>query len=220
MSLPIPRPPAAIIFDFDGVILDSAELKTRAYAIVYAGEAADKLAEAERYQRLHGGITRRAKFQYFEQNIFQRPGDAASLDRLCAAYYRIVYDAVLACPFIAGAENILAAEHGRIDMHVVSGTPQSELIEIIERRGLTRFFKSVHGAPATKPDAFSSILQAGGYRSSQTLAVGDSMTEFLAAQESRIPFLGIVPSGSAHPFPPDVVVRPSFLGAGSLLGID
>ena len=60
MPLPLPQPPAAILFDFDGVIVDSARLKTEAYAKIYAGEDAAKVSKAMRHQQMHGGITRRA----------------------------------------------------------------------------------------------------------------------------------------------------------------
>jgi beta-phosphoglucomutase-like phosphatase (HAD superfamily) len=33
-----PNPPKVIIFDFDGVILDSADIKLRGYIMIYAAE--------------------------------------------------------------------------------------------------------------------------------------------------------------------------------------
>jgi beta-phosphoglucomutase-like phosphatase (HAD superfamily) len=58
----LPHPPKVIIFDFDGVILDSAAIKLQAYSDIYAREDPDKLPLLVEHATYHGGITRRAKF--------------------------------------------------------------------------------------------------------------------------------------------------------------
>ena len=103
----MPQPPVALLMDFDGVILDSMELKTQGFVKVYAGEPPSKLAEVLAYQRLHGGVTRRTKFAYFEKSIFGRTGDNETIERLAATYRGIIYDAVLATSFVPGAEEFL-----------------------------------------------------------------------------------------------------------------
>jgi hypothetical protein len=40
----LPNPPKVIIFDFDDVILDSANIKLGAYSAIYSGEDPKKLA--------------------------------------------------------------------------------------------------------------------------------------------------------------------------------
>jgi phosphoglycolate phosphatase len=85
MSLPTtptsdhPRRPIALLLDFDGVILESVELKVQAFLKVYEDEDPAKLAQILEYQRLHGGITRRLKFRYFEKHLFGRSGDPAAV---------------------------------------------------------------------------------------------------------------------------------------------
>src|SRR5262249_11263890 len=101
----------------------------------------------------------------------------------------------------------------------VSGTPQDELRRIVEARGLAPFFKSVLGAPTTKPEAFAGILRGSGYAAQDVLAVGDSMTEFWAAEELGIPVLGIVAEQSTTQFPATVPTLPSLKNAAVLLGL-
>ncbi len=214
-----PQPPAALLMDFDGVILDSTELKTQGFVTVYDGEPRAKLAEVLAYQRLHGGVTRRAKFAYFERNIFGRPGDAETIERLAMAYRSLVYEAVLGCSFVRGAEEFLELAHGRIDLHVVSGTPQEELAEIIERRGLTSFFRTIVGAPATKRDAFEAILRENRLAPAETAAIGDAATEYWAAAELGISFIGVVAQNEPNPFPRTVPTIRSLEQLPGLLGI-
>jgi len=97
-----------IIFDFDGVILDSARLKTAAFAQVYSCEDPEKVAEVVEYQEQHGGIGRRQKFEYFEREVFGRPGDEATVENLCDRFAEIIDEGMLNCAFIPGAEALLA----------------------------------------------------------------------------------------------------------------
>src|SRR5204862_7562403 len=114
---------------------------------------------------------------HFERNLFGRSGDVDSVERLAVRYAQIVFDPVVACPFIAGAQTLLSRAIGRVDTYLISGTPHEELAEIVRARNLGRFFKRLYGAPAGKPEAFKRILEKGRYKPEQALAVGDSMTE-------------------------------------------
>jgi len=215
----LPRLPTALLLDFDGVIVESVELKIRAFLTIYENEDPDKLAQILDYQRLHGGITRRLKFRYFETHLFGRSGDVATIERLSAAYTRLVHHAVLACPFVPGAYEFLRLSRGRSDLHVVSGTPYEELVDIVERRELSQYFVSVQGAPTSKPEAFVRILEKYQYDPRRMLAVGDSLTENTAASELHIPFLGVVPQGQPNPFSSDVPIVSSLATLGELIGL-
>ena len=59
MTPPLTRNPAAIILDFDGVIVASVALKVQAFLTVYENEDAAKLQQILDYQREHGGVTSR-----------------------------------------------------------------------------------------------------------------------------------------------------------------
>jgi phosphoglycolate phosphatase-like HAD superfamily hydrolase len=209
----------AIIFDFDGVILDSAKIKVDAYVTIYANEDPAKVRQLVEHAGIHGGTTRRVKFAQYERELFGRSGDAESVERLSHRYSELVYGAVMKCPFIDGAESLLAVANGKVDMHVVSGTPEDELHSVIKERDLARFFRSIRGAPNTKPDAFARILRDNNYEASRVVAIGDSMTEFWAAQQLGIPFLGIESDGRAAQFPAGVVTRPSLKAVPELLRI-
>jgi phosphoglycolate phosphatase len=215
----IPQPPVALLMDFDGVILDSMELKTQGFVTVYEGEPPSKLAQVLAHQRLHGGVTRRAKFAYFEQHVFGRAGDNETIEHLASAYRDLIYAAVLACPFVRGAEEFLRRAQGQIGLHVISGTPQEELLEIIERRGLTSYFHTIAGAPMTKRAAFEAILNENDLIAAETVAIGDATTEYLAADELGIPFIGVVPDGMPNPFPPGVPTLRSLEELPAILGV-
>jgi len=210
--------PVALLLDFDGVIVDSVAIKLDAYAQIYADEAPEKLAAMFDHQRMHGGVTRRLKFRYFETEVFGRAIDDEAIENLSAEYTRLVHEAVVACPFIRGALELLNCLRGNADMHIVSGTPVAELRDIVERRGLAPYFASVHGAPVTKLRAFREILATGAYSPTRVLAIGDAVTELEAAHCLGIPFLGVSQEPGSATFPPGVPVVPSLDGVGEALG--
>jgi phosphoglycolate phosphatase len=210
--------PSALLLDFDGVIVDSVALKTDAFRKIYARESPEKLAAMLDYQRSHGGVTRRLKFRYFESELFGRPVSDEGIEALSAAYTRLVHDAVLACPLIPGALAFLESALGKSTLHVVSGTPQEELEDIVRRRDLRRYFSSLHGAPVTKLGAFREIVNTGGHAPQRVLAIGDATTEYDAAITLGIPFLGVLPPNEPSPFPADVPVVRSLEMLGEALG--
>jgi beta-phosphoglucomutase-like phosphatase (HAD superfamily) len=58
----------AIIFDFDGVIVESVDIKTKAFAKLFESESQDVVEEIVSYHLQHTGVSRFEKFQYiFEQ---------------------------------------------------------------------------------------------------------------------------------------------------------
>lgn len=209
---------SSIIFDFDGVIVDSATIKADAFAEIYRDEDPGKIRQVVAYQLLHGGVSRRTKFRHFETELFGRAVDEAGLDALCRRYSEIVLDRVLECPFVEGAVEFLERYSGRLPLHVVSGTPHDELGLIIRERDLAKYFVGYIGAPTTKLDAFRSIVAEGGYAPDEVLAVGDSITEYQAAELIGLPFLAIVDGkGASSAFPPEIIRRADLRELGTLV---
>ncbi|MFG1230350.1 HAD family hydrolase [Xanthobacter wiegelii] len=205
-----------IVFDFDGVIVQSAELKVQAFAELYKDESPARIEEILAYQRLHTGVSRREKFQHFERNLLSRECDAARVDALSSAFSALVLEAVITCPFVPGAIEFLTRAKGHLPMHLVSGTPEDELLNIVALRSLDRFFDTVTGAPTTKSEAFRRIVAASGQPGAAWLAVGDSVTELHASHDTGMHFIGIAPHGEI-PFPPDVPCLPSLVGLDALI---
>ncbi|SCB58597.1 Phosphoglycolate phosphatase, HAD superfamily [Rhizobium aethiopicum] len=205
MRKAIDRQPAAIIFDFDGVILDSARAKTLAFASCYEGEDERKIKCVIDYQERNGGIGRRQKFEYFEQHVFGRSVDPKRIDDLCERFASIIDNAMIEAPFVKGAEELLERLNGRVPLHLVSGMPDLDLKRVLEHRSLVRCFASVAGSPKTKIDEFRRILEGEGCAPAEVLAVGDSRTEFDAAVELGIPFLAVVAPDAPDFFPPGTV---------------
>lgn len=204
----------AVFFDFDGVILDSVDVKTVAFRDMFAGFGPGVQAAVTDYHLLHGGVSRVEKFKHFYGQLLGRALPDELLAQLCADFSALTLAKVLEAPFIAGARETLEAlrEHG-VPVIVASGTPQEDLEAIVSGRGLGGLFAEVHGSPATKAEIIRDVLARHGYSRQACLFVGDAMTDYHAAKECGLRFLGVCPPGRS-PFPLGTPVVPALSYAG------
>ncbi len=201
----------AVFFDFDGVIVDSHHVKTRAFAALYADDHPEIVEQVIAYHNAHGGVSRHRKFEYFETALLGRTPAPERLAYLAERFAEAVVEEVVASPEIEGAEALLQAlALRRIPCVVASGTPEDELRMIVERRGLLRYFHDVRGAPAEKADILAESIEAMGLDARACLMIGDAMTDYHAAMNTNVPFLGVVAAGAASPFPAGVRTIESF----------
>ncbi|RQR51579.1 HAD family hydrolase [Burkholderia sp. Bp9140] len=200
----------AIAFDFDGVILDSVQLKADLFVECYEGmlDAHQKNAILA-YQALHGGIGRVEKFGYFERAVFGREPDRTTVATLADRYSRLLMTRIASCAELPGARAFLERMRQRLSLHLVSGTSHPDLVAITAQRRLDHYFESIVGAPTTKVEAFGAIVKSGPWLPDQVLAIGDSTTELEAAEQLEMPFIGIVAPGESNPFPPRITVFPN-----------
>ena len=212
------KPPLkAVFFDFDGVILESADIKTAAFAALFDGFPKHR-SRILAYHLGNAGLSRFKKFDHIYRNILKRPLPPSERRRLGAAFSRLVLEKVLASPAVAGAGELLRRYGPRLRLFVLSGTPQAELRRIVKRRGFSDFFRGVYGSPRTKEDLLTSLLRRHRLSPAETAYVGDAMSDFRAASSRDIPFVGRVPRGRRSPFPRGTACVRDMRGFASWLG--
>ena len=117
----------AIIFDFDGVIIESSEIKTAAFRTLFATYP-DRLTEIIAHHQKNSGISRYKKFRYIYEEIL---GQALSVQKEAALgeeFSLIVLEKVLNAPYTAGAIEFLqrnkdrcrdSGERGEVDQQAL-----------------------------------------------------------------------------------------------------
>ena len=105
-------------------------------------------------------------------------------------------------PLVPGAMETLESLHGKLPMYVASGTPNDELLQVLDVRNLLRFFKGVYGTPPNKTELLRRIIEKEGIAPKNTLMVGDSSTDLDAAQSCEAQFFGVGAgfAGTSWPF--------------------
>jgi phosphoglycolate phosphatase-like HAD superfamily hydrolase len=182
----------ALFFDFDGVIAESVDIKTKAFGRLFEKEGPDIVKKVVEYHSNNTGVSRYDKFRYFYKNFLNRPLPEAEFKRLCGEFEKLVVDEVVAAPFVKGASEFLEKHSGSYANYIVSATPQQEIEDIVRRKGLARFFKEVFGAPTRKKDAVKAVLEKLGIPAGEALYVGDAMSDLEAARSNGVHFIARV----------------------------
>ncbi len=178
----------AIVFDFDGVILESAEVKTEAFMELYA-DYPDKVQAIRDYHVAQAGISRYVKFEHIQRNILVLPYTEETRKRVSAEFERLTRERIFRCPQVPGAEGLLRGLRGRVLRIVGSGTPQAELELIVATRGMDGWFEELWGTPRLKADILRDVMARHSLSPRQVLMVGDGMSDYDAAREAGTQFL-------------------------------
>lgn len=199
----------AIIFDFDGVVVESGKIKTQAFAELYRTHSEEIAAKVVQFHTQNGGMSRYRKFRHFQQYFLHKPplteAEEKELDR---RFSELVVEAVIAADAVPGAMELIRQQAGKIPLFVASGTPENELKVIVERRGLTPYFKEVRGAPALKQTIIAEILSTYALKPETVLMIGDAMADYEGAQANNTDFLGRVHPNDPNPFPAHIKIVP------------
>jgi phosphoglycolate phosphatase-like HAD superfamily hydrolase len=141
-----------LVFDCDGVVLNSNFLKIDAYfatAKNFGASDAEAQALVDYHIRL-GGISRFVKFDYFLKEIVHQPVTEAVIQALLADFGQEVERRLLDCEIAPGLE-ALRQETPSSRWVMVSGGDQNELRKILSLRGIASLFDAgIFGSPDNK----------------------------------------------------------------------
>ncbi len=187
----------AFFFDFDGVLADSVEVKTRAFAKLFEPHGPEIVKRVMNHHRLHGGMTRVDKFDHYYREYLGTSLNDQDMADLCGRFAALVVDEVVAAPEILGAGEFLQRWSSRLDCFVISAAPEKEIREIVKRRGMTGHFKEVLGAPTDKKTNLQSLLDKYGLNPLRCCFFGDAESDYEAALACGVDFFGIAPDKDA-----------------------
>ncbi len=181
----------AIFFDFDGVIVDSNPTKTEAFRTLFSNYNEKIVEQIVAYHQQHGGISRVEKIRYAHRHIIKQPLTDEELAAWAAEYSKLVMEKVIDARWIEGTKEFLDKIQGSLPIFVISGTPEPELREIIERRKMSGYFREILGSPVKKPAHIRKLLSDYQLVPKDCVFVGDALTDFNAARETGLQFIGI-----------------------------
>ena len=177
-----------IFWDFDGVIKDSVDVKTRAFVRLFEHFGPSIETRVRQHHESHGGMSRFEKLPLYLEWCGVDATDER-IDSLVEQFSRMVVDSVINSPWVPGVEDLLRRNPYHQQFYLVSATPKDELDQILDRLELRKCFVDVFGAPVRKQDAIGGVLLSSALPSQDCLMIGDSMEDLKAANENRVPFL-------------------------------
>jgi phosphoglycolate phosphatase-like HAD superfamily hydrolase len=205
----------AVVLDFDGVIVESNGIKTEAFREVFR-RFPEHGARMMTFHEEHISLSRVQKFRYLVEELLGRPGDETLVEELARDFSWRVLEEVVRCPLVPGAMEFLGDLAPRLPVYLASITPEPELEEILERRGLRQYFRAVFGyPPRAKAEAVEIALSVAGGDRDAVVLVGDSPGDLRVAREFGIQFVG---RDSGIPFDePELLLYPDLWAVGKAL---
>lgn len=195
-----------IIYDFDGVICDSVNVKTEAFAELYRTYGKEIENKVVEFHLAHGGVSRFEKFNYWHKEYLGIQLDEQGVAELASHFSSLVFEKVVNSNYIAGALQFIKENFENKMQFICTGTPEVEINAILKERNIYQFFHHIYGSPKKKKDILFELLQEYKLSSDQVVYFGDAMTDYEAANHFNIKFIGI----NGYDFPGQIEQYKSF----------
>ena len=175
------------IWDFDGVIKESAAIKEKSYIDLFSHLGQKEMEFIKNHNKINSGISRLEKIPFYMKH-FGLPLNDHLVSHYMESFSNSVVQSVIDSPYVPGVVQFLEQNYQNKSNYLISGTPQLELEYILTRLNLKHFFKEIFGAPHLKIDALKLIKTEYNLETDDTIFIGDSIIDMEAALGNGIKF--------------------------------
>ncbi len=182
-----------IVFDFDGVIVPSEEIKVQGYTSIFSEFGEYAPVEAIEDARREFAGTTGNRFDII-RSIFQRIGSKdveAHTEEYAARYGKIVKERIEMLEVNPDIRQILEQLHLHYPLYINSNNPDHPLKDTLHSLGIELYFKGVFGSSKKKVQNLQEIARLENARPKDILFIGDGDGDFSAAEEFGCGFIGI-----------------------------
>ena len=181
-----------IFWDFDGVLMDSNEIRDRGFEMVLKEYPKNQVEALMEFHRKNGGLSRYVKFRYFFEKLRGESVSEAEIQYWADQFSEIMLENLKNRDLLIDKHiDFIRALHRSIQMFIVSGSDQKELREICKSTGISSYFNEILGSPTPKKKLVADILEKYRYESNDCVLIGDSINDYHAAIENGISFIGV-----------------------------
>ena len=190
------RTPRAVIFDMDGVIVDSEPRHERAFYDVVR-----ELGYGENHGIRFADYVARSDFELWQGFVARHKPPQPLSELLVRKRQRVIEVMQREQPIFAGVPGLVEKLAARCPLAVASGSEHAVIEAVLALRGLRRFFSAVvstadvrHGKPA--PDIFLRAAELLGVAAADCWVIEDSKPGIAAARAAGMRVLAIT---NTHP---------------------
>ncbi len=179
----------AIFFDFDGVIVESLDIKTQAFAELFKEEGEQIVRTVVDYHLQNAGVSRYDKCRHIYSDMLKRELTEDGLNQLCQRFSKLVTEAVIKAAYVKGANEFLQNHARKYKCFIVSATPQAEIEQILKQREIMNYFSGVYGSPKPKSKSVRDVLDEFSLSAKDSVYIGDAMSDLRAARDNSVNFI-------------------------------
>jgi len=183
-----------IVFDFDGTLVDSNQLKYNAFFELFPSDSLhkeiitdvlDEFIEKSRYVILREILKRINRKTINEDDLDYRVHASAK------RYNDIVVDGAKRCKEKSGAKEVLESLSKRYNLYLSSTTPETSLKDTVKHRNWEGFFCDIFGYPNDKTSVLFDIIKRESINPGDLLVVGDGKSDRDSANSVKCEFFRI-----------------------------
>jgi len=178
-----------IIFDFDGVIAESVQVKSDAFAELYKPYGQVIVKKVVEHHEANGGMSRFEKIRLYDESFINKKITEEEITELAYQFSQLVVEKVIAVPYVLGALEYIQKCCKQYKLFISTGTPTKEMKQILEGRKISQYFTDVFGSPDKKTVHINNIKINYGLSPNELIFYGDSNIDLDAAENANIPFV-------------------------------
>lgn len=180
-----------IIFDFDGVIIDSMPIRTEGFKQIFRKYNIELVEELIKYHEYNAGLSRFHKIKYFYNELLKKEISEEKINEYASEFSKIMKEKLTFKDILINDTiNFIESNYTNYNFHIASGSEETELQFICSKLGIAGYFKSIKGSPIHKNDLVKAIIEEYEYVLEETILIGDSINDFEAAVVNNISFYG------------------------------
>ena len=180
----------AIVYDFDGTLVDSNPIKIEAFDVCFA-QHRDRLDTIRAYCRGHHDIPRGEKFRHVvEQILGERYTPEVAAD-LHARFEQATTPRVIHAREIPGALAFVRSMRAGRFTALLSTTPHDSPLRVLEARGWVGLFERIQGSPVRKADWLRALRSERGLGAADLVFIGDTEEDRRAAENGGCAFVPV-----------------------------
>lgn len=174
-----------IIFDFDGVIINSHKIKTKAFFEIFKSYGKKVANNSKKFHEKNIGKSRYYKFDFVFKNFLNKKIKKSEIRKLDQNFENFVQNKI---ERLKPSKNLLSffeRKKNTYNFYILTGTPQNKIKKILHKKKLIKYFKKIYGGPKSKVNHIRNIKKT----KLKTLFIGDSYEDYLASKKTNIIFI-------------------------------
>ena len=179
-----------VVFDCDGTLLKSNELKTQALKNSLSDYPKKVVEDFIHYHKTHGGISRFTKFQYFFEEIMQIDDYHDEYEDTLRVFSSDSMQKLRTAPLMPGVPKLLSilAAAG-MPLIIASGAAQEDLRLTLKELQIEKFFQYIGGSPDSKTQIVEKFMLKMPSTKIRGLLFGDALSDYETAISLNFKFI-------------------------------
>tara|TARA_B100001059_G_scaffold236519_1_gene287479 strand:- start:741 stop:1358 length:618 start_codon:yes stop_codon:yes gene_type:complete len=180
-----------ILFDFDGVIINSVNVRTEGLKQTFQNYSKEKIEKLEIFHLQNRGLTKREKIKFFYNSILNKKITSKKIDYYSNEITKNIGNKLENKKLLINDTfKYINKNYKKINMHIVSACEHKELINLTRKLNIEKYFCSINGSPQKKNLLIKEVLITHKYKNKNTIYIGDAINDYFAAKKNNIEFYG------------------------------